>query len=152
MEEDAERGGADGVIDVGVAKNDQRTLSPHLEREASGRDRELGFRRPRLLDFGEQFPRGGISALCGLIARGANPFSADIKIVVRYAINQFEGGSHSNLLGTRSLPRTLRQGDERIRCGHGLRRSVVKTGPRKPWSSYAAQCLPCPLRGPAGLL
>ncbi len=34
MEEDAERGGAHGVIDIGVAENDQRALSAHLKREA----------------------------------------------------------------------------------------------------------------------
>jgi hypothetical protein len=41
--------------------------------------------------------------LSGPVARGANPFSADVKIVVRYAINQVEGGGHSSLLGTSSL-------------------------------------------------
>jgi len=41
MEEDAERGRADGVIDVGVAENDQRTLSAHLEREAFERLRRF---------------------------------------------------------------------------------------------------------------
>jgi len=41
MEEDAECGRADGVIDVGVAENDQRTLSAHLEREAFQRLRRF---------------------------------------------------------------------------------------------------------------
>jgi hypothetical protein len=33
MEEDAESGRADGVIDIGVAENDQGALSAHFERE-----------------------------------------------------------------------------------------------------------------------
>jgi hypothetical protein len=58
----------------------------------SGQDREFGFRRPSLLDLGEQFSGRGISALYGFVARGADPFSANVKIVVWYSVNQFEGG------------------------------------------------------------
>ena len=41
MEEDAERGRADGVIDIRVAENDQRAFSAHLEREAFERLRRF---------------------------------------------------------------------------------------------------------------
>jgi hypothetical protein len=65
---------------------------PGLISAVSGGDREFGFRGPGLLDLGEQFPRRGISALYGFVARGADPFSANVKIVIWYSVNQFEGG------------------------------------------------------------
>jgi hypothetical protein len=97
LDEDVDNFIGFGCQHVGGAEEDgfargHRCRRPGLISAVRGGDRGFGFRRAGLLDLSEQFSGRGISALYGLVARGADPFSANVKIVVWYSVNQFEGG------------------------------------------------------------
>jgi hypothetical protein len=78
-----------GAKEYGLTRGHWRRR-PGLVSAVGGRDGEFRFRRPGLLNFGEQFSSRGIPALRWFVARRADPFSTHVKIVVRRPINHFE--------------------------------------------------------------